>query len=175
MVIPSVSALNFVSVTPSMDILFPLLRRILSFWANVHLLDSAYHVCSFVIGLPHRMISSRSIHFSKNFILIKGKIYQDEFSTLNIYAPNARASTSMKKSKAKQNKTKHQKAKSKNKQTNKQTNKKTLLKLKAHITPHTKIVGDFKTLFTRENHRLDFELGCLEIFFGNAINLNLFI
>ncbi len=28
MVIPSVSALNFVSVTPSMGILFPLLRRI---------------------------------------------------------------------------------------------------------------------------------------------------
>ena len=76
MVIPSVSALNFVSVTPSMGILFPLLRRIkvstlwssfflsfmcfancilgiLSFWANIHLSVSAYHVCSFVIGLPH--------------------------------------------------------------------------------------------------------------------------
>jgi hypothetical protein len=75
-VIPSVSALNFVSVTPSMDILFPLLRRIevstlwssfflcfiyfancildiLSFWANIHLSVSAYHVYSFVIGLPH--------------------------------------------------------------------------------------------------------------------------
>ena len=26
---------------------------ILSFWANVHLSVSAYHVCSFVIGLPH--------------------------------------------------------------------------------------------------------------------------
>ena len=34
MVISSVSAPNFVSVTPSMGILFPLLRRILSFWAN---------------------------------------------------------------------------------------------------------------------------------------------
>ena len=35
MVIPSVSALNFVSVTPSMGILFPLLRRIevLTFWS----------------------------------------------------------------------------------------------------------------------------------------------
>jgi hypothetical protein len=56
--------------------LFPLLRRIevstlwssfflsfmrfanyilgiLSFWANVHLSVSAYHVCSFVVGLPH--------------------------------------------------------------------------------------------------------------------------
>ena len=76
MVIPSVSAPHFVSVTPSMGILFPLLRRIevstlwssfflsfmcfancilgiLSFWANIHLSVSAYHVCSFVIGLPH--------------------------------------------------------------------------------------------------------------------------
>jgi hypothetical protein len=76
MVIPSVSASYFVFVTPSMGILFPLLRRIevstlwssfllsfmcfancilgiLSFWANIHLSASAYHVCSFVIGLPH--------------------------------------------------------------------------------------------------------------------------
>jgi hypothetical protein len=52
MVVPSVSALNFVSVTPSMGILFPLLRRILSFWANIRLSVSAYRVCSFVIGLP---------------------------------------------------------------------------------------------------------------------------
>jgi hypothetical protein len=76
MVIPTVSALNFVSVTPSMGILFPLLRRIklstlwsffflsflcfanyilgiLSFGANIHLSVSAYLMCSFVIGLPH--------------------------------------------------------------------------------------------------------------------------
>jgi hypothetical protein len=76
MVVPSDSALNFVSVTPSMGVLFPILRRdkvstlwssfflsficfancilcILSFWANLHLSVSAYHVCSFVIGLPH--------------------------------------------------------------------------------------------------------------------------
>jgi hypothetical protein len=26
---------------------------ILSFWANIHLSVSAYHVCSFVIELPH--------------------------------------------------------------------------------------------------------------------------
>jgi hypothetical protein len=26
---------------------------ILGFWANIHLSVSAYHVCSFVIGLPH--------------------------------------------------------------------------------------------------------------------------
>jgi uncharacterized membrane protein len=66
---------NFVSVTPSMGILFPILRRnevstswssfliflcftncvlgILSFWANIHLSVSAYQVTSFVIGLPH--------------------------------------------------------------------------------------------------------------------------
>jgi hypothetical protein len=75
MVLSTVSALNFVSVTPSMGILFPVLRRnevstlwssflsfmcfancilgILSFWANIHLSVSAYHVSSFVIGLPH--------------------------------------------------------------------------------------------------------------------------
>jgi hypothetical protein len=74
MVLPSVSAPNFVSVTPSMGILFPILRRsersiqpsflsfmcfanfildCLRFWANIHLSVSAYHVCSFVIGLPN--------------------------------------------------------------------------------------------------------------------------
>jgi hypothetical protein len=76
MVIPSGSAPNFISVTPSMGILFPILRKnevstlwssfflsfmcfencilgIPSFWANIHLPVSAYHVCSFVIGLPH--------------------------------------------------------------------------------------------------------------------------
>ena len=76
MVLLSTSALNFFSVTPSMGILFPILRRnrvstlwsssflsfmcfanyildILNFWANIHLSVSAYHVCSFVIGLPH--------------------------------------------------------------------------------------------------------------------------
>jgi hypothetical protein len=76
MVLPSISALNFVPVIPSMGISFPFLRRnevstlwssfflsfmcfancilsILSFWANIHLSVSAYHVCSLVIGLPH--------------------------------------------------------------------------------------------------------------------------
>jgi hypothetical protein len=76
MVIPSVLALNFVSVTHSMGILLPILRLrevctlwysfflsfmcfancildILSFWSNIHLSVSAYHVCYFVIWLPH--------------------------------------------------------------------------------------------------------------------------
>jgi hypothetical protein len=71
-----VSAPNFVSVTPSMSVLFPILRSdevstlwssfflsfmcfancilgILSFWANIHLSVSAYHMSSLVIGLRH--------------------------------------------------------------------------------------------------------------------------
>jgi exonuclease III len=53
-----------------------------------------------------------------HLILIKGKIFQEVFSILSIYAPNARASTFI---------------------------KATIEKLKAHIAPHTIIVGDFNT------------------------------
>ena len=57
----------------------------------------------------------------ENFILSKGKIFQEELSILNIYAPNTRASTFIKEN---------------------------IVKLKAHIVPYTITVGDFNTLLS---------------------------
>jgi hypothetical protein len=73
------------------------------------------------------IIMSNKINFQRKvikknkegqFILMNGKIFQDELSILIIYVPNARASTFI---------------------------KKILVKLKVHIAPHTVIARDFNT------------------------------
>ena len=59
-----------------------------------------------------------------HFILVKGKVYQDDLSILNIYALNARPPTFI---------------------------KETLLKLNAYIAPHTIRVGEIHTTLSTMN------------------------
>jgi hypothetical protein len=96
MVHPFISAPNFVSVTPSKGVLFPLLRKgivftlqssfflsfmclgncilylgYLRFWANIHLSVSTYCVSSFVNVLPHSGWCPFHLHLKLQVFTIK--------------------------------------------------------------------------------------------------------
>ena len=64
------------------------------------------------------MLKSNKINKEGHFILITGKLHQEEISILNIYAPNTKAPSYV---------------------------KETLLKLKSYIKPHILIVRYFNT------------------------------